>query len=169
MNIYRILMTVFCMTFSFSAEAQNTVQSRIYICKTPEGGIRLQNLAVESKCATRLISVSLPISRTYIANNQGAMPDPKLATGAVSIGLQVSPALQQSRDDSRVRLLMGELAQAQEQKVALTTQSQNSGSARFDGDLRTKMSLVQANIDALKREITRARGSNSDYLVGVLP
>jgi hypothetical protein len=147
--------------------AQMPIDAKVYVCTDKKGAVTLQNLGARADCKTRIVRVYMN-SASKVSYFQSGMPDPRPAAGALMAGSKVAPAVQKGRDDARIKILLNELAQTQERLVALKTESANSGSARFNPDLKSQLSLTQANVDSLKREISSARGTTEEPFVFVL-
>ena len=152
---------------SYKGFAQVPIDAKVYVCTDKNGAVTLQNVGARANCKTHVVRVdmnSTPKARFSLSG----MPDPQPANGAVMAGTKVMPNVQRGRDDARVRILLNELAKTQERLVALKTESSNSGSARLNPDLKSQLSLNQANVDSLKREISSARGTAEEPWVSVL-
>ena len=150
-----------------SGFAQMPMDAKVYVCTDKNGVVTLQNLGARANCKTHVVRVYLN-SVVKVRYPSTGMPDPQPAAGALMAGTKVAPIIQKGRDDARIKILLNELAHAQERLMALKTESENSGSARLNPDLKSQLSLNQANVDSLKREISSARGTAEEPWVSVL-
>lgn len=147
--------------------AQVPMDTKVYVCTDKNGAVTLQNLGARADCKTHVVRVYVS-SVSKVKYPSWSMPDPQPAAGALMAGSKVTPAVQKGRDDARIKILLSELAQTQERLMTLKTESANSGSARFNPDLKSQLSLTQANVDSLKREISSARGTTEEPIVFLL-
>lgn len=151
-----------------TASAQ-TVDTTIYICPQSNGVIKLQNINPTSRCTSKTIKVAVvrraPVS--VVRYNNMRMNDPVPMEGAYIVGSSVSPYVQSQRDAGRAQIVQSELSQARSQLAALSAEY-NNGQPERRGDeknyqkyldrvqsLKQKMTLTQANVDALQRELAR--------------
>ena len=143
---------------SCSAWAQ-TIESRIYVCTDATGAVRLNNLKSGTGCVEKLVQTPVVTRQNLTA----MMSDPQPAPNA----LIVPVGLQMRRDTGRSAILRAELGQAAQSLLALQNEYQNGTPERLGSeqnyqkyldrvqDLKNKIELTQANINAIQREIGR--------------
>lgn len=149
---------------STMALAQTKNETKIYVCTDSNGGVTIQNITARANCATHVIK--LPMEVAPIARPTARMVDPQPAAGAMVVGkqvvgTQVNPVVQQSRDQSRIKILTGELGRAQEKLAALQTEASSPSSLRLNPDLKKNLALAEENVASLQRELNQAAGGSS--------
>ncbi|MGL4766999.1 MAG: hypothetical protein ACRCV6_02785 [Formosimonas sp.] len=141
------------------AHAQ-TIESRIYVCTSAAGQVRLHNLNPTGNCQTKVVRTPAAPTRQVISK---AMSDPQPAANAVL----VAGTVQARRDESRRQIVQSELSQAQQHLNALQAEYQNGTPERLGSEknyqkylertqaLKQNIQLTQDNIAALQRELSR--------------
>ena len=123
---------------SYKGFAQVPIDAKVYVCTDKNGAVTLQNLGARANCKTHVVRVYMN-STPKARFSLSGMPDPQPANGALMAGTKVMPNVQRGRDD-----------------------------ARLNPDLKRQLSLTQANVDSLKREISNVRGTNEEPITFVL-
>ena len=159
---------MFFITTMFSANIvvshAQTTESNIYICIQADGSIKLQNLNLTKNCTTKTVRITEPLRLPRVITN---INDPQPAANAIIIGSRVTRQMQGQRDAGREAILRNELFLAQALLAKLQNEYQ-SGTPERRGDernyqkyldrteqLKQQISLTQANISALSRELSR--------------
>ncbi len=159
---------MFFITTMFSANIvvshAQTTESNIYICIQADGSIKLQNINLTKNCTTKTVRITEPLRLPSAITN---INDPQPAANTIIIGSRVSQQMQGQRDAGREAILRNELFLAQALLAKLQNEYQNGTPERRGNErnyqkyldrteqLKQQISLTQANISALSRELSR--------------
>jgi len=163
-KIKQLLIMNMVLGMAISLAQAQTTESTIYVCTQADGRIKLQNTSLTKNCTTKTVRITEPVR---LPREVKILNDPQPAQNAIIIGSRVSQQMQSQRDAGREAILRNELFLAQALLAKLESEYQNGAPERRGDErnyqkyldrteqLRQKISLTQANISALSRELSR--------------